>query len=130
MQLPDDDALSGLLRREARRHVPPPALADRVRDAIRETQAEPRATIAPPSAGRWQWLKALAVFGAGAATAWGLALGVFLAPAPDSGADAVTDAHVRSLMAAHLTDVESSERHTVKPWFAGRLDFSPPLVDL
>jgi len=130
MQLPDDDELSALLRREARRHVPPPALADRVRDALRETQAEPQAGRARPSAGRWQWLKALALFGAGAATAWGLTLGVFLAPALGSGADAVTDAHVRSLMAEHLTDVASSDHHTVKPWFAGRLDFSPPVVDL
>jgi anti-sigma factor RsiW len=108
-------------------HRAPPALAMRIGSAL------PR--HAPPSPRRYRPRFRLV----GTAMAGGLA-GILLtltlsmtltrlsAPPDPMIADVVAD-HVRSLMADHLTDVATSDRHTVKPWLSARLDLSPRVED-
>jgi anti-sigma factor RsiW len=71
-----------------------------------------------------------AFLGAGAsALAAALALLLVAPSANDMLTSDLLNAHQRSLMANHLIDVASSDRHTVKPWFAGHADVSPPTLD-
>jgi len=66
----------------------------------------------------------------GSLATWALMTFVFLSPLHTQLADAVIASHISALMVDHATDVKSSDSHTVKPWFNGRLDFSPPVKDL
>jgi anti-sigma factor RsiW len=65
-----------------------------------------------------------------AAVAAACAFLLFIPSRSDLLLNDLADAHLRSLLPAHLIDVESSDRHTVKPWFAGHTDVSPIVIDL
>jgi anti-sigma factor RsiW len=98
----------------------PAGLRERVEASL---PATPRATN--PWLGRLGW-------GAGGAIAAGLALTVALPQqvASDGIEQQMVASHVRSLLADHLVDIPTSDRHVVKPWFNGKIDFSPPTPDL
>jgi anti-sigma factor RsiW len=101
------------------------ALRARVRAALKAAVHE-RAPARPGLRIFWRPLALAASLAAVAVGSWTVSLRF---AAGDALADDVLTSHVRSLMPGHLTDVLSSDQHTVKPWFNGRLDYSPPVSD-
>ncbi len=104
----------------------PPALRTQIIASIRQSGRAQRSGFQL----RW-WQAAVAglavvliILIAGVASGW------FAAGQNRQLAAEVQSAHVRSLMANHLTDIPSTDQHTVKPWFDGKLDFSPPVANL
>jgi anti-sigma factor RsiW len=126
-------ALSSRLRTELPRHQAPA----RLRQAAAAAAAPGTTPLPsrPARVGRWRfplagrWLDRALPFGAGAAVAATLAL-VILLPRGGALTDSVVASHIRALQPGHLMDVVSTDQHTVKPWFDGRLDYAPPVKDL
>ena len=133
------------IRQQITRHQAPPALRRRIHFMLNQHSAAP---AAPRGAGNWlrmgswpaprQWLGQWLGIGASFACGALLAVGVVRYQASDQANENLTQqfeqqlvaSHVRSLMAAHKTDVASSDQHTVKPWFVGKLDYAPVVIDL
>jgi mycothiol system anti-sigma-R factor len=121
-----DQTLQTAIRTGAQYYPAPADLRKRIRSSIRQERKGVPVLPAMP----WRWLSLAASVAVVVILAWNVV------PRPD-GLDAeqlmaqeVVSNHVRSLMASHLVDVSSSDRHVVKPWFTGKLDFSPSVVDL
>jgi anti-sigma factor RsiW len=129
-------ATSRAIRSNLVRHPVPDVLRARIRaaliDADAAIDAEGPASKPRPKPARSRWLSAVGLAAAGVLIA---VLSSTLTVAtlhrtPSPIANDVLASHVRSLMPGHLTDVASSNQHNVKPWFNGRVDFSPAVPNL
>ena len=122
----DDDGVRTLVSAHATRFRAPAALAGRIDEALAAESPRRRRT----EYRFWQG----AGMGAAAMAALAIVLSVGLAlnlPAHDDLlADEAVANHVRSLQGGHVVDVTSSDQHTVKPWFNGKIDYAAPVRDL
>ena len=98
-----------------------------LRQRIKSELPAPAKTVPQRRAWNWNWLTT-AMSGAFAVC---LALLLMVRPSSQQPlTQEIVSSHIRSLMASHVLDVVSTDQHTVKPWFNGKLDFSPPVKDL
>jgi anti-sigma factor RsiW len=115
--------LRSALTSDAPGYLAPAHLRRNVRAALRREAKSSRQTLSP-------WLM-FATGAAFAAVIVGFALfQTMRAARSDAIVDQVVANHVRSLLAVQLVDVVSSDQHTVKPWFDGKIDFAPEVHDL
>ena len=117
-----------LVSENAMRYTAPDVLKARIRGAVARMASPPAVA---PKTNRFRWWREVAAGVAIAIASSGVTL--VAANRSDtrySAEDELLASHVRSLMPGHLTDVLSTEHHTVKPWFNGRVDLSPAVPNL
>jgi anti-sigma factor RsiW len=129
----DTDPLPELpaeVKQHMTRYKAPPGLERRIRHMLLDEEARRPGLAQRLSQLLMRWTPVGASFAFGALMAVGVMTWHDTAITEREIEEEVVSSHVRSLMANHLTDVASTDRHTVKPWFTGKLDYAPPVVDL
>jgi len=106
-----------------------PATLRRTLDAALGVAPMPAVRVITERSASWRWLAIAATILLVGGLGWRLIPGLYNSSAETAYASAIVDAHLRSLQPGHLEDVVSTDQHTVKPWFDGRLDFAPPVHD-
>ena len=125
-QFETERALRNAVGRNASYFRAPSALEARIRAALPATSV---AHASVPARRMWQWPIAVGALAGLFAVVSTVGLYVASPSADERIGDEIVSSHVRSLLANHAVDVASSDQHTVKPWFSGKLDFSPPVRD-
>jgi anti-sigma factor RsiW len=131
--LAQQQATQGKIRAAATYHRAPTDLLDRINSALPEEALPDLKRSGSATRGGWRFVWQL-LNGAGLAVAACavliLAVVIPLRPSMEEVLrDEIVSSHARSLLTQHVMDVASSDQHTVKPWFNGKLDFSPPVRD-
>jgi len=120
-----DRALRTTIARSRLRFSAPPNVARNVRATIADSFPQEKS-----ASKNWSWNWAFAATAAALIFCAVLTWKLLPAGTPNTSAsisdEAIAD-HIRALMPGHLSDVESTDQHTVKPWFDGKLDFAPPV---
>jgi anti-sigma factor RsiW len=119
------EQLQSDIRERVTRYRAPAHLQQNIQAALRKAAANGRQS----RPWRWNWMAVAASVLLFASMAWNIAFLQSRGSARDVLAQEVLSSHLRSLMGTHLLDVPSSDQHTVKPWFNGKLNFSPDVKD-
>jgi len=123
-------SLKHMMSQDNVRWAMPPQVRETILAAITQEQSGARAQANHWATRLLQFTKRWSYIPSFAALAASLFLVFSLPQTHTSLQDQILASHVRSLMVSHLTDVLTSDQHTVKPWFNGKVDYSPPVVDL
>lgn len=118
--------LRSVFQSEVMYHTAPARLNRRIRRAVQKETL-------PPLLAAWEWWRVPAMAALAVVVVvliWRSGMVSFSSSGNSQIAGEVVDSHIRSLLVDHLTDVVSTDQHTVKPWFDGKTDFSPDVKNL
>lgn len=123
------ESLRASLRQNGLYERAPASLRKKIRADLDATPGVASVPLPSHSRANWGWLAVAASFLILTFVGWRVLPSLRGSDDRAALAGEIVDAHLRSLQLNHLTDIASTDQHTVKPWFDGKLDFSPPVRD-